>query len=76
MIFAKNINLEEEFYKKMVAHEYVQNSMRIRKSTSYLKFVTCMNDVKFREGIEFADSSQCTLFEKIVFCMVYIPFAF
>ena len=80
MIFAKNINLEEEFYKKMVAHEYVQNSMRIRKSTSYLKFVTCMNDVKFREGIEFADASQCTLFEKIVFCMVkhkmYIPFAF
>lgn len=78
--FCKEHKLEEEFYKKMVAHEYVQNSMRIRKSTSYLKFVTCMNDVKFREGIEFADASQCTLFEKIVFCMVkhkmYIPFAF
>ena len=78
--FCKEHKLEEEFYKKMVAHEYVQNSMRIRKSTSYLKFVTCMNDVKFREGIEFADASQCTLFEKIVFCMVkhkiYFPFAF
>ena len=78
--FCKEHKLEEEFYKKMVAHEYVQNSMRIRKNTSYLKFVACMNDVKFREGIEFADASQCTLFEKIVFCMVkhkiYFPFAF
>ena len=78
--FCKNHKLKDDFYKKMVAHEYAQNSMRIRKSTSYSKFVICMNDEKFREGIKFADASQCTLFEKILFGMVkykfYIPFAF
>lgn len=78
--FCKNHELEDDFYKKMVAHEYAQNSMRIRKSTSYSKFVACMNDKKFREGIEYADASQCTLFEKLLFHMVkyriYIPFAF
>lgn len=78
--FCKNHKLEDDFYKKMVAHEYAQNSMRIRKSTSYAKFVICMNDEKFRRGIKFADASQCTFFEKIVFCMVkykiYVPFAF
>ena len=79
-LFCKNHNLEDGFYKKMVAHEYAQNSMRIRKSMSYQKFVTCMNDRKFREGIKFADASQCSLFEKILFGMIkyriYIPFAF
>ena len=78
--FCKKNRLEDDFYKKMVAHEYVQSSMRIRKSTTYVKFVACMNNKKFREGIKFADSSQCTLFEKILFCMVkykiYIPFVF
>ena len=78
--FCKSHKLEDNFYKKMVAHEYAQNSMRIRKSTSYSKFVTCMNDKKFRAGIKFADASQCTLFEKLLFCMVkhkiYIPFVF
>ena len=77
--FCKKHKLEDAFYKKMVACEYAQNSMRIRKSTSYAKFVACMNDEKFREGIKFADASQCTLFEKILFYMVkykiYIPFA-
>ena len=77
--FCKSHNLEDAFYKKMVAREYAQNSMRIRKSTSYVKFVDCMNDKKFREGMKFADASQCTLFEKILFYMVkykiYIPFA-
>ena len=78
--FCKIHKLEDDFYKKIVAHEYAQNSMRIRKSTTYVKFVTCMNNKKFREGIKFADASQCTLIEKILFCMVkykiYIPFAF
>lgn len=59
--------LEDDFYKRMVAHEYAQNSMRIRKSTSYSKFVTCMNNKEFREGIEFVDASQCTFFEKVLF---------
>lgn len=50
--FCKSHKFENGFYKKMVAHEYAQNSMRIRKSTTYLKFVACMNDKKFREGID------------------------
>lgn len=78
--FCKDRKLDDDFYKKMVAYEYVQNSMRIRKSTSFLRFVACMNNKRFREGIKFADASQCTLFEKIIFYMVkykiYIPFAF
>ena len=78
--FCKSHKLEDDFYKKMVAHEYAQNSMRIRKSTSYLKFIACMNDKEFREGIKFAEASQCTLFEKILFYLikykVYFPFAF
>lgn len=78
--FGKSHKLEDDFYKKMVAHEYAQNSMRIRKSTSYLKFIACMNDKEFREGIKFAEASQCTLFEKILFYLikykVYFPFAF
>ena len=78
--FCNSHKLEDNFYKKMVAHEYVQNSMRIRKSTSYLKFIACMNDKEFREGIKFAEASQCTLFEKILFYLikykVYFPFAF
>lgn len=78
--FCKKHKLKDDFYRKMVAHEYAQNSMRIRKSTSYSKFVTCMNDKKFRAGIKFADASQCTRFEKILFYMVkykvYFPFIF
>ena len=78
--FCKCHELEDLFYKKMVAHEYAQNSMRIRKSTSYFKFVNCMNDKSFREGMKYADASQCTLFEKILFYLikykVYFPFAF
>ena len=78
--FCRNHRLEDVYYKKMVAHEYAQNSMRIRKSTSYLKFIACMNDKEFREGIKFAEASQCTLFEKILFYLikykVYFPFAF
>lgn len=78
--FCKSHKLEDDFYKKMIAHEYAQSSMRIRKSTSYSKFVTCMNDKTFREGIKFADASQCTRFEKILFYMVkykvYFPFVF
>ena len=77
--FCKIHRLEDDFYKRMVAHEYAQNGMRIRKSTSYSKFVVCMNDKKFREGIEFANASKCSLFEKILFYMikykVYFPFA-
>ena len=68
--FCKKQKLEDKFYKKMVAHEYAQNIMRIRKSTSYSKFVVCMSDKEFRKGIKFADASQCTLFEKILFLMV------
>lgn len=78
--FCKEHKLEDDFYKKMVAHEYAQNSMRIRKSTSYSKFVACMNDKKFREGMKFADASQCTLFERVLYFMIknkiYMPFAF
>lgn len=78
--FCRNHKLEDTFFKRMVAHEYAQNSMRIRKSTSYLKFVNYMNDKSFREGIKYADASQCTLFEKILFYLikykVYFPFAF
>ena len=77
--FCKIHRLEDDFYKRMVAHEYAQNGMRIRKSTSYSKFVVCMNDKKFREGIEFANASKCSLFEKILFYMIkykiYFPFA-
>lgn len=78
--FCCDHSLTDNFFKKMVAHEYAQNSMRIRKSTSYSKFVTCMNDKKFREGIKFADASQCTFLEKILLRMIkykiYFPFAF
>ena len=78
--FCKEHKLEDTFYKRLVAREYAQNSMRIRKSTSYVKFIACMNDKQFREGIKFADESQCTLFEKLLFRMIkykiYIPFAF
>ena len=78
--FCKSNQLEDAFYKKMVAHEYAQSCMRVRKSTSYKNFVKCMNDGKFREGIDFADASKCTLFEKVLFFMVkhriYIPLAF
>ena len=78
--FCKKNELKDGFYKKLVAHEYAQSCMRIRKSTTYKKFVKCMNDAKFREGIEFADASQCSSFEKLLFLMVkhkmYIPFAF
>lgn len=78
--FCKEHKLEDEFYKKMVANEYAQNSMRIRKSGSYSKFVACMNDKKFREGMKFADASQCALFERVLYFMIknkiYMPFAF
>lgn len=78
--FCKTYGLEDGFYKKMVAREYSQSGMRIRKSTSYKRFVECMNDKKFREGMDFADACECTLFEKMLFFMlkhrIYIPFAF
>ena len=78
--FCKSYEPEDPFYKRMVAHEYAQSCMRIRKSTSYKKFVECMNDEKFREGMDFADASGCALFEKLLFFLIkhriYIPFAF
>ena len=78
--FCRERKLNDDFFKKMVAHEYAQNCMRIRKSTSYSTFVSCMNNMEFREGIDFADAKKCTLFEKIIFGLVkhkmYIPFAF
>lgn len=46
-----------------------ENAMRIRKSTSYRKFVKCMEDVTFRKGIDFADPSMCSLFETVLFWM-------
>ena len=73
-------NLHDSFHKNMVAHEYAQNSMRIRKCTSYTNFLSCMNDEQFRAGLAFADASRCTKFEKLLFFMVkhklYLPFAF
>ena len=78
--FCKKNKLESDFYKNMLAHEYAHSSMRVRKCTTYSKFIIYMNDKEFREGIKFANASQCTLFEKILFFMVkhkiYIPFAF
>lgn len=78
--FCKTYEPEDGFYKKVVAHEYAQNGMRIRKSTSYKNFVRSMKNEKFREGIDFADPSECSLFEKVLFFMfkynIYIPFAF
>lgn len=78
--FCQKHNLKDGFFKKMVAHEYAQNCMRIRKSTSYSNFISCMNDKTFRAGIGFADATQCTLFEKMLFGLVkhkiYFPFAF
>ena len=68
--FCKSHQLNEKFYRNIVAHEYAQNCMRIRKSTSYTKFVACMKDNVFRKGIQFAETSQCTLLEKILFFMV------
>lgn len=76
--FCIHHQLEDPFYRKMVAHEYAQNSMRIRKCTTYSKFVTCMNDPQFRVGLQFADASQCSFFERILFFMVkhklFFPF--
>lgn len=78
--FCIHHNLHGSFYKNMVAHEYAQNSMRIRKCTSYTNFLSCMNDEQFRAGLAFADASRCTKFEKLLFFMVkhklYLPFAF
>lgn len=78
--FCIHHNLHDSFYKNMVAHEYAQNSMRIRKCTSYTNFLSCMNDEEFRAGLAFADTSRCTKFEKLLFFMVkhklYLPFAF
>lgn len=78
--FCIHHNLHDSFYKNMVAHEYAQNSMRIRKCTSYTNFLSCMNDEQFRAGLAFADASRCTKFEKLLFFMVKhklcLPFAF
>ena len=78
--FCIHHNLHDSFYKNMVAHEYAQNSMRVRKCTSYTNFLSCMNDEQFRAGLAFADASRCTKFEKLLFFMVkhklYLPFAF
>ena len=78
--FCIHHNLYDSFYKNMVAHEYAQNSMRVRKCTSYTNFLSCMNDEQFRAGLAFADASRCTKFEKLLFFMVkhklYLPFAF
>lgn len=73
-------NLESIFYRGLIAHEYAQSSMRIRKSTSYSKFVNDMNDKRFRSGINFARVNNRTFFEKILFYLVkykiYFPFLF
>lgn len=78
--FCKSYDLNDAFYKKTVAHEYAQSCMRIRKSTSFKRFVECMNDQQFRAGMAFADASQCTRLERILFFLmkhrIWIPFAF
>lgn len=78
--FCADHQLNGSYFRTMVAHEYAQNSMRIRKSTSYARFLESMNDQQFREGLNLADPSQCTFFEKVLFFMVkhrlYFPFAF
>ena len=76
--FCVDHGFDSKFFRGMVAHEYAQNTMRIRKSTSYRRFLKCMNDVSFRKGIGFADSSMCSKFERIIFSMlnhrIYLPF--
>lgn len=78
--FCNKHQLNNMFFQKMLAHEYAQNSMRIRKSTSFIRFVKCMNDKKFREGIALANATECNPFEKILFYLIkykiYLPFAF
>ena len=78
--FCMENNLKNTFYRGLIAHEYAQNSMRIRKCTSYSKFVKYMNDKRFRIGIEFAKVNTCTFFEKLLFYLVkykiYFPFLF
>ena len=78
--FCNKHQLNNMFFQKMLAHEYAQNSMRIRKSTSFIRFVKCMNDKKFREGIALANATECNTFEKILFYLIkykiYLPFAF
>ena len=76
--FCVDHGFDNKFYRGMVAHEYAQNAMRIRKSTSYRNFVKCMNNVSFRKGIGFANSNSCSKFERIIFSMlnhrIYLPF--
>ena len=78
--FCVRHNLHDSFFQYMVAHEYAQNSMRIRKCTSYTRFVSCMNDAQFRAGLGFADASRCTRIEKLLLFLVkhklYVPFVF
>ena len=78
--FCIDHKLDSIFFQTMVAHEYAQSSMRVRKCTSYARFLKCMNDPQFREGLDFANPSKCTPFEKCLFFMVkhklYLPFAF
>lgn len=77
--FCVDHGFDSKFYRDMVAHEYAQNAMRIRKTTSYKNFKNCMDDVSFRTGIEYAHPSSCSKFEKVLFWLVkyrfYIPFA-
>ena len=51
--FAKKNHLTSSFYITMVAHEYAQAIMRIRKCTSFPSFVRFMNDSAFRKGLTF-----------------------
>lgn len=78
--FCIDYGFDNKFYKGMVAHEYAQNAMRIRKSTSYINFVKCMNDATFRSGIEYSNPSTCSMIEKIIFRLLkhkmYFPFRF
>lgn len=51
--FVKKNHLTSSFYITMVAHEYAQAIMRIRKCTSFPSFVRFMNDSAFRKGLTF-----------------------
>lgn len=78
--FVKKNHLTSSFYTTMVAHEYAQAIMRIRKCTSFPSFVRFMNDSAFRKGLTFFTNTNCSLFEKMLLFLVkhkfYIPFFF
>ena len=78
--FCKKNNLTGCFYTTMIAHEYAQAIMRIRKCASFSYFIQIMNDPFFRKGLTSFKNTNCSLFEKMLLVLVkhkfYLPFLF